>query len=85
MVDSKGCLWLNPLLDVTEICLVKGHLKFLGFPVFEAIDGIVVLFLEVGWSHPCDMWSIGCIMYELYTGNTLFQVCAVYVGISGLL
>eukprot|EP00118_Oscarella_pearsei_P005251 m.23904 g.23904 ORF g.23904 m.23904 type:complete len:456 (+) comp28548_c0_seq2:884-2251(+) len=29
--------------------------------------------LELGWSHPCDMWSIGCIMYELYTGNTLFQ------------
>jgi hypothetical protein len=30
--------------------------------------------IELGWSHPCDMWSIGCIMYELYTGNTLFQV-----------
>ncbi|XP_065843592.1 dual specificity protein kinase CLK2-like isoform X2 [Oscarella lobularis] len=29
--------------------------------------------LELGWSHPCDMWSIGCIMYELYTGSTLFQ------------
>uniref|UniRef100_A0A7E4UW00 Protein kinase domain-containing protein n=1 Tax=Panagrellus redivivus TaxID=6233 RepID=A0A7E4UW00_PANRE len=29
--------------------------------------------LELGWSQPCDVWSIGCIMYELYTGNTLFQ------------
>eukprot|EP00112_Aurelia_sp_Birch-Aquarium-sp1_P012480 Seg2624.6 transcript_id=Seg2624.6/GoldUCD/mRNA.D3Y31 product="Dual specificity protein kinase CLK2" protein_id=Seg2624.6/GoldUCD/D3Y31 len=29
--------------------------------------------LELGWSHPCDIWSIGCIMFELYTGNTLFQ------------
>ena len=29
--------------------------------------------LEVGWSHPCDVWSIGCIMYELATGTTLFQ------------
>ena len=29
--------------------------------------------LELGWSHPCDVWSIGCIMYELATGTTLFQ------------
>jgi len=29
--------------------------------------------LELGWHHPCDVWSIGCIMFELYTGYTLFQ------------
>ncbi|XP_064382463.1 dual specificity protein kinase CLK2-like isoform X2 [Halichondria panicea] len=29
--------------------------------------------LELGWSHPCDMWSLGCIMFELYRGHTLFQ------------
>jgi len=29
--------------------------------------------LEIGWSQPCDVWSIGCILFELYTGNTLFQ------------
>jgi len=29
--------------------------------------------LELGWSQPCDIWSCGCIMFELYTGNTLFQ------------
>lgn len=29
--------------------------------------------LELGWSYPCDMWSVGCIMFELYTGFTLFQ------------
>jgi CDC-like kinase len=29
--------------------------------------------LELGWSHPCDVWSIGCILFELYTGFTLFQ------------
>lgn len=29
--------------------------------------------LEVGWSQPCDVWSIGCIMFEMYTGYTLFQ------------
>lgn len=29
--------------------------------------------LELGWSHPCDMWSIGTIIFELYRGHTLFQ------------
>uniref|UniRef100_A0A1B6H2U3 dual-specificity kinase n=1 Tax=Cuerna arida TaxID=1464854 RepID=A0A1B6H2U3_9HEMI len=29
--------------------------------------------LELGWSHPCDVWSIGCIIFELYLGITLFQ------------
>ncbi|GAV07176.1 hypothetical protein RvY_17049 [Ramazzottius varieornatus] len=29
--------------------------------------------LELGWSQPCDVWSIGCILFELFTGVTLFQ------------
>ncbi|KAI1720423.1 protein kinase domain-containing protein [Ditylenchus destructor] len=29
--------------------------------------------LELGWTQPCDVWSIGCIMFELYMGITLFQ------------
>ena len=29
--------------------------------------------LALTWSYPCDMWSIGCILMELYTGSALFQ------------
>ncbi|KAM9294152.1 dual specificity protein kinase CLK2 [Gastrophryne carolinensis] len=29
--------------------------------------------LELGWSQPCDVWSIGCIIFEYYLGYTLFQ------------
>ncbi|XP_071855369.1 dual specificity protein kinase CLK2-like isoform X2 [Apostichopus japonicus] len=29
--------------------------------------------LELGWAQPCDVWSIGSIVFELYTGFTLFQ------------
>uniref|UniRef100_A0ACD5XPX9 Uncharacterized protein n=2 Tax=Avena sativa TaxID=4498 RepID=A0ACD5XPX9_AVESA len=25
------------------------------------------------WSYPCDIWSIGCILIELCSGETLFQ------------
>lgn len=29
--------------------------------------------LELGWAQPCDVWSIGCIVFELALGHTLFQ------------
>mmetsp|Transcript_174 Transcript_174/g.610 ORF Transcript_174/g.610 Transcript_174/m.610 type:complete len:762 (-) Transcript_174:124-2409(-) len=29
--------------------------------------------LGLGWSYPADMWSAGCILFELYTGDALFQ------------
>lgn len=31
------------------------------------------IILGLGWSHPCDMWSLGCILVELVTGDALFQ------------
>ncbi|KAK8645144.1 hypothetical protein V6N13_118993 [Hibiscus sabdariffa] len=27
----------------------------------------------LGWSYPCDLWSVGCILIELCTGEALFQ------------
>lgn len=29
--------------------------------------------LGIGWSYPCDVWSLGCILVELLTGEALFQ------------
>ncbi|UZJ56628.1 hypothetical protein CBS101457_005948 [Exobasidium rhododendri] len=31
------------------------------------------IILQMGWSFPCDAWSIGCILIEFYTGEALFQ------------
>ncbi|XP_057434655.1 serine/threonine-protein kinase AFC3 isoform X3 [Lotus japonicus] len=31
------------------------------------------IILGLGWSYPCDLWSIGCILIELCTGEALFQ------------
>lgn len=31
------------------------------------------IILGLGWSFPCDMWSIGCILVELLSGEALFQ------------
>ncbi|CAO2828882.1 unnamed protein product [Amaranthus hypochondriacus] len=29
--------------------------------------------LGLGWSYPCDLWSVGCILVELCSGEVLFQ------------
>ena len=29
--------------------------------------------LGLGWTFPCDLWSIGCVLIELYSGEALFQ------------
>lgn len=31
------------------------------------------IILGLGWSYPCDLWSVGCIVAELITGDALFQ------------
>jgi dual-specificity kinase len=31
------------------------------------------IILQLGWSFPCDIWSIGCIIVEFFTGDALFQ------------
>ena len=30
--------------------------------------------LELGWSHPCDVWSIGCIIFELFNVSKSFSI-----------
>lgn len=29
--------------------------------------------LGLGWTYPCDVWSVGCILVELCSGEALFQ------------
>ena len=31
------------------------------------------IILNLGWTYPCDIWSIGCILVEFFTGDALFQ------------
>lgn len=31
------------------------------------------IILGMGWSFPCDAWSLGCILVEFFTGDALFQ------------
>ena len=48
---------------------------------YESCSGIIntrqyrgpeVMLGNQAWDHKSDMWSLGCILAELYTGNQLF-------------
>jgi serine/threonine protein kinase len=45
-------------------CLYASYL-----PIYETCFLAV---LGLAYDHPLDMWSVGCCLYELYTGKVLF-------------
>ena len=65
---------LQPISYYDTISIVKttgDHLFFTLFFIY--LPFVSILPIELGWSQPCDVWSVGCIMFELYLGFTLFQ------------
>ncbi|ERN03909.1 serine/threonine-protein kinase AFC3 [Amborella trichopoda] len=67
-------------------CLPKSSsIKLIDFgsTVFESLNNSSVVstrhyrapevILGLGWTFPCDIWSIGCILTELCSGEALFQ------------
>jgi len=36
-------------------------------------SALLIRLLGLPWSYPCDMFSIGCILVEFFTGDALFQ------------
>lgn len=58
------------LIDFGSATFDHEHLsKVVSTRHYRAIEVI----LELVWSQPCDVWSIGRILFELYTGVTMFQ------------
>lgn len=66
------------LLNKTDICLIdfgsatfedEYHASVVSTRHYRAPEIILCL----GWSYPCDMWSVGCILVEFVTGEALFQ------------
>lgn len=49
-----------------EIILGKAH-------AFPNIITSMLIVVGLGWSYPCDAFSLGCILVEFYTGIALFQ------------
>ncbi|XP_023932598.1 dual specificity protein kinase CLK2-like [Lingula anatina] len=71
--DPEGTFLCVKFFDYFDY---HGHMclsfQMLGISIFDFMAAQMVL-EKLGWSQPCDVWSIGCILFELYTGFTLFQ------------
>ena len=77
-IDARGKPSTRKLLRDPTICLIdfgsaifddEYHNHIVSTRHYRAPE----IILNVGWSFPCDIWSIGCIMVEFCTGEALFQ------------
>jgi dual-specificity kinase len=77
-IDARGKPSTRKLLRDPTICLIdfgsaifddEYHNHIVSTRHYRAPE----IILNVGWSFPCDIWSIGCILVEFCTGEALFQ------------
>jgi len=71
---------LNPSKPFSTVCCWK---CCQGVDTVQLLVRCMCVSVELGWYQPCDVWSVGCIIFELYTGYTLFQVNEL-ISLSGL-
>jgi len=84
-VSSEFDLFYNKTMNREEKILKSPEIRLIDFgsaTYFEDSHSSVVstrhyraleVILELGWNEKCDCWSVGAIMFEIYTGDVLFQ------------
>uniref|UniRef100_A0A671NG90 dual-specificity kinase n=1 Tax=Sinocyclocheilus anshuiensis TaxID=1608454 RepID=A0A671NG90_9TELE len=84
-INSKFDIKYNPKMKRDERTLMNPDVKVVDFgnATYEHEHHTSVVstrhyrapevILDLGWSHSCDVWSVGCILIEYYLGSTLFQ------------
>lgn len=53
----------------TDLLFDQMHSIFMFGSLFSGVPDAV---LGLPYDHPMDIWSVGCCLYELYTGKVLF-------------
>ena len=67
--------FLNPIIKLTDFGTMQDlneSLKTIQTRYYRAPE----LLLGLDYNQNIDIWSLGCAIYELFTGNILFDVCA---------
>ncbi|ODV78296.1 serine/threonine protein kinase [Suhomyces tanzawaensis NRRL Y-17324] len=63
----------NPLIQVIDFGSAIFNDEYHSLIVSTRHYRAPEIVLGIGWSFPCDMWSIGCILVELIIGEPLFK------------
>ncbi|KAL7265220.1 hypothetical protein ACSBR1_003054 [Camellia fascicularis] len=83
--DYKVLTHISKLLTICNNLPKSSAIKLIDFgsATFEHEDHTYVVstrqyrapevILGLGWNSPCDLWSVGCILVELCSGETLFE------------
>ena len=84
-VDSAFETKYNSMFDRDEKVVKKPEIRLIDFgsATFHGDSHSTIVgtrhyrapevILELGWDEKCDVWSVGAIMFELYTGTLLFR------------
>ncbi|KAK9889976.1 hypothetical protein WA026_008787 [Henosepilachna vigintioctopunctata] len=73
--NLKGPLWIDPnievkIADLGNACWDDDHFSSeIQTKQYRALEVI----LDAGYSFPADIWSLGCVTFELATGEYLFN------------
>lgn len=80
--DVSSCVFLTPSLCVMPARFVLPAVIDFGGATFDSEYHATTIntrqyrapevMLQVGWGPPSDMWSVACIIMELYVGELLF-------------
>ncbi|KAI3869335.1 hypothetical protein MKW92_051541 [Papaver armeniacum] len=69
---TRGCqnqVLSRLLILAVQLMICRDHSYIVSTRHYRAPEVI----LGLGWSYPCDIWSIGCILIELCSGETMFK------------
>ncbi|KAG8508053.1 Dual specificity protein kinase CLK2 [Galemys pyrenaicus] len=61
------CITFEPL-GLSTFSFLKDN-NYVPYPIHQVRH----IAFQLGWSQPCDVWRLGCIILENYVGFTLFQ------------
>ncbi|NWH67485.1 CLK1 kinase, partial [Geococcyx californianus] len=72
-LKHNECRQRNPNIKIVDFGLAtydhEYHSSLVGTIYYRAPEVV----LGLGWSQPCDVWSIGCTLLEYYLGTIVFQ------------
>jgi hypothetical protein len=71
-------------MNKTKSCSIVVMLAILvvangSFQLFQSFQSLILMMLNIsiaglGWSFPCDIWSVGCILVELCSVRSLLTL-----------
>eukprot|EP00286_Rhodomonas_abbreviata_P001968 CAMPEP_0181291424 /NCGR_PEP_ID=MMETSP1101-20121128/1959_1 /TAXON_ID=46948 /ORGANISM="Rhodomonas abbreviata, Strain Caron Lab Isolate" /LENGTH=897 /DNA_ID=CAMNT_0023395813 /DNA_START=244 /DNA_END=2938 /DNA_ORIENTATION=+ len=70
VANSTGALSVKVVDFGSALYSQAWHPPLVGTMHYRAPEAV----LQAGWSYPLDVWAIGCLVVELYTGQHLFEL-----------